>query len=122
MVPGPIILCRISVWQDTQDIDAGDEWRQEIGVAINKCATFIAIISKKFVKSIHCKNELNLAQSYRKAIFPVIFENDWKADDSEVSKAVEFVINGLNWTSFEEKDNYELSLKKVAAGIRKQRK
>ena len=68
-------------------------------IAIHDCKSLVAVITNNYVKSDDCTQELHIAHTSRKKIFPVIRE---KVDYTQSEKAlrVEFVIQDINWVSF----------------------
>lgn len=48
-----------SVWLDTVDIPAGSDWHNAIGAGLNQCKAIIPIITKKYVASRYCMNEVS---------------------------------------------------------------
>lgn len=63
-----------SVWYDA-GIDPGTEWDINIASHIEKCGYFIAFISKNYLKSSNCKDELNFARDLDKRRFLVYIED-----------------------------------------------
>lgn len=104
------------VWLDTQDIAAGGVWREEIGKALKSCDSLIAVITKKYVTSRYCKNELYVAEKETKTIYPLIYDKDWKT--VEGSAGVDYVINSLNWTMFPSGSRDSTSLQKLVSGLK----
>ena len=47
-----------SVWLDTDDIPAGSDWHGAIGSGLNRCKGILPIITKKYIGSRHCVNEV----------------------------------------------------------------
>jgi TolB-like protein len=63
----------INVWYD-EGISPGAEWTEEIAHAVSNCEHLLFFASPDSVDSIHCLNELNLAQSREKSIVVVHLE------------------------------------------------
>ena len=98
-------------------VHVGSDWRAAIGSGLHHCKGLIAVITNKYIKSKYCKNELYVADSDEKCIFPVIFE-DVNFEQSDKSRGVKYVINGINWSFFRpEVDDYESSLSKLVQGM-----
>jgi len=73
----------------------GLDWHSAIGEALQSCRALVAIISKKYLLSKFCKNELFMADSSHKPIFPVFLE---EVDLTSTSNAgVLYTISGINW-------------------------
>ena len=99
-------------------IHAGRDWRAAIGRGLHNCKGLIAVITSKYITSKYCTNELYVADSDRKSIFPIIFE-DVNFEQSEKAMGVKYVINGINWSFFRpEVDDYASSLSKLVQGMK----
>lgn len=64
------IICRLCndnyrVWYD-EGIDPGTEWDENIASHIEECGYFIALLSKEYLESSNCKDELNYARELEK--------------------------------------------------------
>ena len=90
------------------------------GTGLDHCKAVIAVITRKYVDSKFCTSELYTANSDRKNIFPVIFEDvDYSA--SEHARGVKYVIGSINWTMFRPGyDDYHLSLERLVRGMKDQ--
>jgi len=47
------------LWQDRSQIEPGDVWSQEIWKALNRAELFVAILSKNYIRSPWCEQELH---------------------------------------------------------------
>ena len=103
------------VWLDTEDIAAGRDWRAEIGKALKACCSLIAVITKKYVGSRFCKNELYVADEKGKDVFPLIYDEDWKTTNG--CDGVEYIISALNWTFFPAGRRDSDSLQKLVSAL-----
>lgn len=83
-----------TTWLDCEDIPGGAEWHAVIGEGVRHCKALVAIITHKYVSSRFCKNELFMADSAQKAIFPVFLED---VDVSLVDAGVVYTISSINW-------------------------
>lgn len=63
-----------NVWFD-EGIDPGTEWDEMIAQHINNCSYFIAFISKNYIDSKNCKDELNYSRDLDKPQFLVYLED-----------------------------------------------
>ncbi|GHV96725.1 hypothetical protein AGMMS50293_30450 [Spirochaetia bacterium] len=63
----------LSVWYD-EGIDPGNEWPEEIGTALEKCALFIVFISDASAASENVRNEINLALGEKKPFIAIWLE------------------------------------------------
>ena len=68
---------QLSIWLDEEDVLARTEWPLAIGIALSECKALIAVLTKKYVSSRFCKNELYFACRTKKPVFPVIREEGW---------------------------------------------
>lgn len=84
-----------SVWVDTADIPSGSDWHTAIGQALQNCKALVALITRKYIKSKFCKNELFMYDSTHKPIFPVFLEE--VNFDSHEEAGVLYVISSINW-------------------------
>ena len=62
------------VWYD-EGIDPGTEWDKNIASHITGCSYFIAFISKAYLESSNCKDEINFARDLEKKRFLVYIED-----------------------------------------------
>ena len=104
-----------SVWVDTVDIPSGSDWHLAIGEALQKCRALIAVISKKYLLSKYCKNELFMAESVHKPIFPVLLE-EVDFSGSRESAGVLYTISGINWVHV--KGQYMDAVQRLLEGMR----
>ena len=54
------------IWRDKDQLRAGDEWRPEIGKALESASIFLAIISQSYMQSKVCRQELDEFLGYYK--------------------------------------------------------
>lgn len=62
------------IWYDA-GIDPGTEWDINIASHVEECGYFIAFISKNYINSSNCKDELNFARDLEKKRFLVYIED-----------------------------------------------
>ena len=72
----------LKVFVDRKCLQPGNIWPAEIINAINTCKAFVAVLTKKYVKSHYCQGELYKAEALRKPFFPVVLEEGW---DKEIA-------------------------------------
>lgn len=85
---------------------------------LHQCEAMIAVITNKYTASRYCNMELLECFGEGINIFPLIYEDvDFKA--SQKAKAVRMVIRGYQYTDFRSKKDYDTSLKKLVAGLKK---
>jgi hypothetical protein len=61
------------VWYD-EGIEAGHDWPEDIGHALDKCSVFLVFISPNAVGSYNVRNEINLALKKRKTLIAIHVE------------------------------------------------
>ncbi len=76
------------VWYD-EGIDPGTEWDENIASHVEKCGYFIALISKKYLASTNCKDELNYARDLDKKRLMIYLE------ECELPRGIAMRINRL---------------------------
>ena len=107
-----------TVWLDLEDIPAGSDWHGAIGTGLHKCRVIIPIITRKYIGSRYCINELYTADGDKKLIFPIVFE-DVEFSDTETGRGVKFVISSINWTMCRPGvDDYSSSIQKLVQGMK----
>lgn len=62
------------VWYD-EGIEPGTEWDENIAYRVEHCSYFIAMISKEYLKSDNCQDELNFARDEGKNILLVYLDD-----------------------------------------------
>ena len=107
---------QLSVWLDEEAIPAGTEWPKEIGIALRECKALIPVVTKKYISSQYCKNELYVVHGYMKPIFPIIHEDGWKESDD--GEGVNLMIAASNWAMFRPMDDYGMSLQRLVEGLK----
>ncbi len=80
------------VWYD-EGIDPGSEWDENIARHVVGCSYFIAFVSKNYLASSNCKDELNYARDRSKHILLVYLEQ------VELSGGMEMRLNRLQYIS-----------------------
>ncbi len=83
------------VWMDVTDISSGSDWHSAIGVGLRKCRALIAIVTHKYIRSKYCRNELFMADSLQKDVFPIFLEE--VTFDSPEDAGVQYAISSINW-------------------------
>ena len=107
-----------SVWLDLESIPSGSDWHEAIGAGLHKCSFIIPIITDKYINSRYCMNELYTADSDKKLIFPVMYE-DVELASTEGGRALKFIVSSINWTMFRPgKDDYAVSLQSLIKGMK----
>ena len=96
------------VWFDL-GIDPGTEWDQFIARKVIGCDYFIAFISKNYLASSNCKDELNYARDLEKGLDPDVPSNYFPGDDPTAepmmqwrSHAYMLFSNWLNYFVYQE--------------------
>ncbi len=62
------------LWQDRSEIEPGDVWSDAILQALNRAELFIAILSKNYIRSSWCKQELGVMKSRVEKLGPPVGE------------------------------------------------
>ena len=107
----------VSVWLDVDDIPTGSDFHKEIGLALQSCRALIPVLTKRYVQSRYCKGELYLANSQKKVLLPVIYEDGW--DEGEEGAGVSYIVATYNWANFRpNKDDHQESLDKLVQGAK----
>ena len=107
-----------SVWLDLESIPSGSDWHGAIGTGLQECTAIIPIITKKYIESRFCMNELYTADGDKKLIFPIMYE-DVDLASTEGGRALKFIVSGINWTMFRPgRDDYSDSLQKLIKGMK----
>ena len=111
-----------SVWLDMESIPSGSDWHGAIGTGLQECTAIIPIITQGYIESRFCMNELYTADSDKKLIFPIMYE-DVNLVSTEGGRALKFIVSGINWTMFRPgQDDYSESLQKLIKGIKEKGK
>ena len=64
----------VLLWFD-KGIDPGSEWDENIATHIEKCGCLVAIVSKNYLASENCRDELKYARDQKKDILIIYIEN-----------------------------------------------
>ena len=103
-----------SVWLDTADIASGSNWHSAIGEGVRDCRALLALLSERYINSKYCRNELFMADSIQKPIFPVLLET---VDlSSRAASGVQYVVTSLNHIDIA-MAGYEASLASLLQGL-----
>ena len=65
----------IPVWIDRFGIEGGAQWREQIVTAIQQCTVFVLILSPNSIGSDNVRKEIDIAESMKKRIIPVMLED-----------------------------------------------
>lgn len=105
-----------TVWLDVINISSGSDWHSAIGEGLRKCKALIAIITHKYIHSKYCKNELFMADSLHKHIFPIFLEE--VTFNSPEDAGVQFVIGSINWIMMsQDKSTYSHAFVQLIEGF-----
>ncbi len=63
------------IWLDQLDIPTGSRWDDELEKALDRCSTFLIVLSPESIKSQNVKDEIGYAIDAGKHILPVLIEN-----------------------------------------------
>jgi adenylate cyclase len=78
--------CSFNIWYD-EGIEAGSEWREEIGMAISRSNVFVYFITPRSIDSENCRKELNLAAEEHIPILAIHVEH------SELSVGIKLTLS-----------------------------
>lgn len=81
------------VWLDTEKLQTGQRWREEIVHAIGRCDYFVLILSSASIQSDNVVKELSLAESSAKAILPLMIEQ------VDIPPSMKYQLAGLQFVS-----------------------
>ena len=82
-------------WIDTA-IAPGNDWRQDIAVAIQDSVAVVFIMSPGSVTSKYCKEELFYASALKKPIFPIVHQECF----SDLKGGVKTILQRVQWIQF----------------------
>ena len=63
------------IWLDQLDIPTGSRWDDELEKALDRCSTFLIVLSPESIKSQNVKDEIGYAIDAGKHILPVLIKN-----------------------------------------------
>ena len=92
----------VQVFQDTADIEGGDDWRKRLEQALVEATIFVPMITPRFFKSQHCREELQRFMARDDAptfVVPVHFidvDMESLAQDDDLAADVE-ALQWLDW-------------------------
>jgi hypothetical protein len=66
---------RLAPWMDYRGIDEGAQWRDELLRVVRTCRGFIAILTRDYLQSEHCRMEIFIARSRGIPVLPVMVED-----------------------------------------------
>ena len=108
----------ISVWLDTEDIRAGQDWHAAIGMGLHHCKGLVCVITHKYLASKYCASELYVADGDHKELFPVFLEDVDFTGHGERGHGVKYAISGINWTFCRPEDDYAAAVQRLVVGMR----
>lgn len=90
------------IFQDTSDLDAGDEWKSVIGKKLSEAEFLLTIITPGFFESKQCIEELEQFIEYKKnseCIIPIYFAEPCHYNDmiSSHQKYIRFIESRQRW-------------------------
>lgn len=84
----------ISYWIDRKGIAGGEQWRKEIVEGITNSTFFVIVISANSTRSINVLKELNIAESKKRKILPIII------DQAAIPPEMEYQLAGVQHIDF----------------------
>lgn len=82
-------------WLDSEKLETGQHWREEIVQAIAGCDYFVLVLSSKSIQSENVVKELSLAESSSKPILPLMIE------PVEIPDSMKYQLAGLQFVSLD---------------------
>ncbi len=101
------------IWFDSNAIQIGRLWREEIVQAIEESEYFMIIISAHSIESEHIVKELSLAESYGKFILPVLI------DEVEIPAKMKYQLAGVQFIVLDNSKS-ETNLDQLVEGLQNQ--
>ena len=97
------------VWIDTQNLQGGNLWRQEIVDAISSCEVFLLCLSNHAIQSNDVRRELDLASDQHKIILPLLLE------PVEIPTTMQYQLAGIQWIQIN--DNFDDAIKRILVAL-----
>ena len=66
---------KLSPWMDYRGIESGMRWRDELLRVVRTCRAFVAILTRDYLQSEHCRMEIFIARSRGIPVLPVMVED-----------------------------------------------
>ena len=102
----------LKVWFDQEDIEDTVQWQKAIDYGIETSHNFIFIMAPHAVKSVYCRQEIELAVKYNKRLIPLLYIDYWEGLHPEIAK-----VQGIPFQ--EEKNNFDQSFDRLINSIDK---
>lgn len=96
----------LSYWIDIREIASGDSYAQSIVNAIRASTLFLFILSESSSNSNFCINELSIAKSYNKILFPLTVDYSYQV----MSDKLAFLIGNISWANYSDKNRWQRDL------------
>eukprot|EP00741_Cyanophora_paradoxa_P009911 tig00000157_g9601.t1 len=106
----------LSCWIDSQQLQSGHDWRDEIASAIASSRVLVLCISPKAAGSQYCREEWNMGYDLQKRLFPVFLV---PPDAIQLRSGDEMMIKRFQWTIFNAQREYDDVLRELVAGIKR---
>jgi len=91
---------------DEWRLEAGDDWRGDIGEGIMAAKVILFIISPKSVESDWCLKELRLGIQHGKIIIPILYQN------CELDPTLKSLLHSKKFIDFTDPNQFEIKLNK----------
>jgi hypothetical protein len=85
----------LDAWLDSEKLQTGQRWREEIVQAIAGCDYFVLVLSSRSIQSENVVKELSLAESSSKPILPLMIE------PVEIPDSMKYQLAGLQFVSLD---------------------
>ena len=102
----------ISYWIDREGVHHGNNFKEEIIVAIQSASILIFISSVNSNKSPNTVKEVSIAEKYNKVVIPI------RIDDSAYNRSLEYDLCNKDWMDFQDDMDYDTSAKKLYESLK----
>ncbi len=102
-----------SPWVDWKNIPVASDWQQEVEAGIQAVHTVIFVISPDSALSVHCEQEIKIAQKFNKRIITVLWRSDYNQNRLEA-----LGLSKLHYISFCQLEDFTPALLHLLSAIR----
>eukprot|EP00741_Cyanophora_paradoxa_P001048 tig00000455_g1009.t1 len=117
-IKSDLVRAGLSCWIDSQQLQSGHEWRNEIAEAITNAKVLVLALSQKAASSRYCQEEWNMANDGGKFFFPVFLEDP---ESMKIDPGDSMMIKRYQWCILKTRSGpqYEAELRKLIDGIKR---
>jgi hypothetical protein len=105
--------CGIECWRDTNELRAGEEWREDIQTAIQRATHVLFLVTPKSRESREVVKEVTLATAFNKVVVPLISD---EAPPPEEFKDIQSILLFKGYAAGMERLVRDLTARQMAAG------